>query len=481
MSLKALKEQRQEIGNKITQFRQEKGDPTTWDAEVRAAWDAMGKDFDAKHAEVQTAEEAERQAAAVVSRMAQIAALESTRNAPVVPEQVHNRTLNFQQRQEVAFQGWARMQYGMEVTEEHQRAAKELNTPLYYGSEFAWRLGSQHNMRMMRGADLSLREARAAMGVSVDTLGGYTVPEGFVANLEMALRAFGGVRNVANVIRTETAQPLPWPTLADATPGSSDPVYGGSLLNVGELLGENVPTSLQGTPPAMGAVIFGAQKFSSKLFQISSELLRDSAFNLASVIGELAGERLARIIAQRCTTGKGNGIVPRGIATAAYAAYTTASSAGITFDDLTKFIFSVDPAYRARGSFLLHDQIVGQLRLLKDGQGRYLWTAGSVTTGQEPKIWEYPYQTSQEMPYDVSGHYLDSTQTTGIAADTLNKIVLFGALYKYVIREVGTVRMKRLVERFAEYDQDGFIAYMECDGDLLDAGTHPVGALAMHA
>jgi HK97 family phage major capsid protein len=329
------------------------------------------------------------------------------------------------------------------------------------------------------------------MGVSTDVLGGYTVPEGFVMNLEYALRAYGGLRNVAEVLRTETAQPLPWPTIADTTPGSTDPIYGGSLINVGELLGENVATSLQGTPPAMGAVIFGAQKFSSKLIQISTELLRDSAFNLATYIGKIIGERLGRIIAQKIVTGSGGGIVPRGILNAVPTppgsgslgtGYTTASATGVTFDDLSSLIFSVDPAYRAApgAGFCLHDKYVGMIRLLKDGVGRYLWSAGSVQTGMEPRIWSYPYQICQEYPYDLSGHVLDSTVSNGIGATTyLTKLMTFGDHSKYKIREVATVRMKRLVERFAEYDQDGFIGYMECDGDLVDAGTHPIGALAL--
>jgi HK97 family phage major capsid protein len=258
-------------------------------------------------------------------------------------------------------------------------------------------------------------------------------------------------------------------------------VYGGSLINFGELLGENVATSLLGTPPTMGAVIFGAQKFSSKLIQISTELLRDSAFQLATVISKIIGERLARVTAQKWAVGSGYGIVPRGIVPAAYAAATTANGTSIQFDDVLKLIFSVDPAYRTSpgACFLLHDKMVYALRLLKDGMGRYLWSGGSVQTGEEPAIWGYPYQTVMEMPYDTSGHTLDALQTTGISPSTQSNLILFGDVSKYKVREVATIRMKRLVERFAEYDQDGFIGYLEADGDLIDAGTHPVGALTL--
>lgn len=500
MALKELKEQRAELAAKIDGIRSKYDAATaSWAApEDKDNFDQWGKDFDALDAEVKRATAVDAEARKVAERFAAIAALESTPVNTVVAEQVQRRTESAFRMQERAFEGWGRMQYGLEdsVTDEHRNAARALGIRLEQ-REFNWRLGGAGYMS--RGRDLSenqwrsiTRELRTAMGVSVDTLGGYTVPEGFVANLEYGLRAYGGVRNVAEIIRTETAQPLPWPTIADTTAGSTDPVYGGALINVGELLGENVGTSLQGTPPQMGAVIFGAQKFSSKLIQISTELLRDSAFNLATYIGKIIGERLGRIMAQRFAWGSGGGIVPRGILTATPAppangslgtGYTTASAAGITFDDLSNFIFSIDPAYRmSPGSkFLVHDKIVGMLRLLKDGQGRYLWTAASVTMGQGPRIWDYEYDVCQEMPYNLSGNYLDSTQSNGVGTGTINKLLLFGDLSKYKIREVATVRMKRLVERFAEYDQDGFIGYMEGDGDLIDAGTHPVGALALHA
>ena len=469
MSAKALREKRAEVGGQIKTLADRQA---TWTAEDRTAWDTVNKDFDGLTEQIQTSERAEKEAADVVARVAQIAEESSTRTAPVSVGQVVQRARNSQEQREIAFQGWALVQNGLpdEVTDSHRAAAHACGVSLY-NRDFTWRLGGTG--RITRGKGLCTREARAAMGVSVDTLGGYTVPEGFVANLEMALRAYGGVRNVADIMRTETAQPLPWPTIADTDGVSVDPVYGGAAINVGELLGENVATSLTGTPPKMGAVIFGAQKFSSKLIQISSELLRDSAFNLASVIGSIIGERLGRIEARKFAVGSGNGIVPRGIVNAAPVGYTTAAASGITFDDLSNFIFSVDPAYRAApgAGFLLHDKMVALLRLLKDGMGRYLWTAGSVTTGEEPKIWEYPYQVCQEMPYDISGDCIDGTN--------VNKLVLFGDLSKYKIREVASIRMKRLVERFAEYDQDGFIGYMEADGDLIDAGTNPVKALAL--
>jgi HK97 family phage major capsid protein len=49
------------------------------------------------------------------------------------------------------------------------------------------------------------------------------------------------------------------------------------------------------------------------------------------------------------------------------------------------------------------------------------------------------------------------------------------SLYK-VRRVAGGVTIMRLVERYADYLQVGFLGFERFDGQLLDAGTHPIGA-----
>jgi hypothetical protein len=54
------------------------------------------------------------------------------------------------------------------------------------------------------------------------------------------------------------------------------------------------------------------------------------------------------------------------------------------------------------------------------------------------------------------------------------KSMLFGDFSKYIIRDVREVELRRLDERFAVLGQVAFLAFARADGDLLDAGTHPV-------
>ena len=57
---------------------------------------------------------------------------------------------------------------------------------------------------------------------------------------------------------------------------------------------------------------------------------------------------------------------------------------------------------------------------------------------------------------------------------TGEKTILFGDMTKYIIREVQGISLVRLVERYADYHEEAYIAIQRWDGDLLNAGTAPV-------
>ena len=82
----------------------------------------------------------------------------------------------------------------------------------------------------------------------------------------------------------------------------------------------------------------------------------------------------------------------------------------------------------------------------------------SMVAGQPDLVMGFPYVINQSM----------TTPATGV------KSILFGDLSKYIIRDCRDVVLIRLDERYADYHQVGFLAFARSDGDLLDAGTHPV-------
>jgi len=288
----------------------------------------------------------------------------------------------------------------------------------------------------------AMRAEGRALSAITGSAGAFTIPSGFVNSLEIALLQFGGILQVADIIRTEQGNDLAWPTADDTS-------------NKGVRLGENTAVSEQDI--VIGQTIWNAYKYTSKMIKVPTELLEDSAFNMAQVIGEMLGERLGRIINEENTTGTGAS-QPKGLVTASTLGVTAAGAAAIVWTELDDLIHSVDPAYRPQCSFMFHDNVMLYLRKLLDTTNRPFWT--DMPNGTPPTtIKGFPYTINQDMASAVA---------------TTNKTILFGDMRKYKVRQVRTIRLKRLDERYGESDQVAFVAFLRQDGNLLDAGTNPV-------
>jgi len=300
----------------------------------------------------------------------------------------------------------------------------------------------------------AMDEKRAALTAaqSTTTTGGYTTADAAMRALEVALLAFGGMRSVSTVLRTDTGGPMPIPTTNDTG-------------NKGEIIGENLTSNeLEMT---FGQLVLNAYKYSSKYILASIEFLQDSSINVPEFLGSSLANRIGRIQNDHFTTGTGTG-QPKGIVVAAANSGVTAATATtVTYDNIVDLIHSVDPAYRTGARFMFNDAALKMMKKIKvlqfsgDTSGVPLWQP-SLTLGQPDTIAGYPYTINQSMAAPASAA----------------KSVLFGDLSKYIIRDVMQIELRRLDERFAELGQVAFLAFARSDGNLLDAGTNPVKYLA---
>ncbi len=288
-----------------------------------------------------------------------------------------------------------------------------------------------------------LRRIQNAQSTGANTGGGYLVPDDFRALLEKVMKEFGGMRSVATILPTATGGTLLMPTTDDTS-------------NKGAILGENTQVSEQDV--TFGQVSLDAYMYTSKLVRVSLQLLQDSAINLQSLLASLLGERIARIVNEHCTIGTGTD-QPDGIVTASTLGKTGAAGQvdSVTTDDLVDLEHSIDPAYRRGAKWMFADSTLKVLKKLKDADGRFLWLPG-LATREPDTILSYPFTVNQDVPAMAAGA----------------KSILFGALHKYIIRDVLGIHMMRLNERYADYLQVGFMAFSRHDGELLDAGAHPV-------
>src|SRR5690606_38159205 len=145
----------------------------------------------------------------------------------------------------------------------------------------------------------------------------------------------------------------------------------------------------------------------------------------------------------------------------------TADDDAISAEDWVNLVHEIDPGYRNRPGtrFMFHDSVLRELKKLSVSSSdiRPIWLP-SFRDSEPPTVLGYRYTINQDM----------ATWVDAANSNDNKKIALFGDFHKYIIRQVAGMRIVRLNERFGDTDEVGFVVFARFDGDLLDAGTHPV-------
>jgi HK97 family phage major capsid protein len=286
---------------------------------------------------------------------------------------------------------------------------------------------------------------RNTMSTTTGSEGGYTVPTTIAAKLIETLKAFGGMRQAAEVFATEAGNDMSWPT-SDGT------------AEVGELVAQNVAAAT--ADPTFGTVGLSVYKFSSKTITVPIELLQDSVIDIEAFVRQRAATRLGRIMNTFFTTGTGSS-QPRGVVTGASSGKvgTTGQTLTVIYDDLVDLEHSVDPAYRGAGcKFMLNDASLKVIRKIKDGQSRPLFIpAYDGGFGAAPaSLLGYPIVINQDVAV--------------MAANA--KSILFGDFSAYKIRDVLQVSLFRFDDSaFMTKGQVGFLAWARAGGNLTDSAA----------
>lgn len=465
--LEELNTKRGELAAQIRNFTERfNSDPSKWSTEDEANYAKANADYDAAQAEWDTEKTAIDNATKRRDEMAErLAKVENSgneqigkyspaelkkgpQNARFTPDDLGDPNAYKGENLVNALHGWLMngSELAVNITDKHRTAAKNV------GASLESPVFSINLNRDWDNAKLHARQFKNALSGEDGTSGGYTKDQTLVNNLELAMLAFGGMMQVAEIIRTASGEPMRWPTADDTA--QTGVQLGDSASHAQSTEGSN--------DPLFGSVMWNAYTFSSRVVKVPNELMTDSVFNLASVLGRMLGERLGRIQNTKYTTGTGSGTA-KGITLCASAGVTAASATAIAFDELIDLEHSLDPSRRSLPGvgYMFHDSILKALRKLKDGEGRYLWQA-NANSGAPPTLNTKPYTVNQDM-------------ASSIASGAIT--VLFGELSAYKIRQVGQIVLRRLDERFADTNQTGFLALVRGDGNLLDAGDHPVKKL----
>lgn len=322
--------------------------------------------------------------------------------------------------------------------------------------------------KWLRGGDNALSaedwtHIRNTMSTTTPSEGGYTVESDVASQLIDAMKQYGAVRAVAEIIPTAQGNPLSYPT-SDGT------------AETGELIAEN--TTATAADPSFNTVALNAYKFSSKVVAVPIELLQDATIDIEAFVRRRLAQRLGRIQNTFFTTGTGSS-QPRGIVAGAALGKTgtTGQTATIIYDDLVDLIHSVDPAYRnSRCRFMTNDALLKVIRKLKDSQNRPIWLpsfeAGiTLGPGARPGSQE-PGGDTVTVPFDVlMGYplYVNNDMATPAANA---KTLLFGDMSYYKVRDVMNVSLFRFTDSaYTKLGQVGFLGWARAGGNLVDTAA----------
>lgn len=300
---------------------------------------------------------------------------------------------------------------------------------------------------LRKGMNLNAQElamVQNAMSTTTGSEGGFTVPTEIATMVIDALKTFGGMRSVANIIRSSAGNDWQYP----ASDGTSE---------VGEIVGQNAAaTSLDITFSQVPLVTY---KYSSKKIALPWELVQDSVIDIVAFVVNRLATRLGRITNTHFTVGTGSS-QPFGIVTRAASGKvgTTGQTTTVIYDDLVDLEHSVDPAYRRNAAYMMNDASVKVIRKIKDSQNRPIFVpgyeAGAVVNGGAPD--------------SLMGRRIVVNQDVAVMAANA-KSILFGDFSLYTIRDVMSAEVRRFDDSaFALNGQVGFCGWQRCGGNLLD-------------
>lgn len=307
--------------------------------------------------------------------------------------------------------------------------------------------------KWLRGGDKALTQedwevVHNTMSTTTPSEGGYTVATEVATSVLEALKAYGGMRAVADVIQTASGNPMTFPT----SDGTSEE---------GEIVPEN--TAATDADVSFGTTGLPVYKYSSKVVTVPWELLQDSSVDIEAFVRGRLVTRLGRVTNRHFTIGTGVA-QPNGIMVAAPIGVTAANGSSqvtsVTYDSLVDLQHSVDPTYREGGDcrFMMNDDTVRIVRKIKDGQQRPIFVPGyeSGNPGGAPdRLLGSPIQVNQSV--------------ASMAASA--KSIAFGDFSKYKIRDVMAIQMFRFTDSaYTKKGQVGFLAWMRSGGNFTDIG-----------
>ncbi len=244
----------------------------------------------------------------------------------------------------------------------------------------------------LRGLELDGK----SMSTAVNSDGGYLVDPATSETIQSVLTSTASIRAIATVVNVEATS---YDVLVDhGETGSGWATEAGTVAET--------------DTPSIDRISIPLYELSA-LPKASQRLLDDSAFDIESWLAGRIAQKFAR--AEAAAFVSGNGVdKPTGFLTKpqvdngawswgslGYVATGEAGALG-SVDVLVDLVYALGAEYRANGTFVMNSKTAGEIRRLKDGDGRFLWSDG-LAAGEPARLLGYPVLIAEDMPDIADG------------------------------------------------------------------------------
>ena len=218
----------------------------------------------------------------------------------------------------------------------------------------------------LRGLELDQK----SMSTAVNSDGGYLVGPQMSETIKSVLHSGASIRAVASVVNVEATS---YDVLVDTT-------------DLGAGWASETAASAETGTPTIDRITIPLHELSA-LPKASQRLLDDAAFDIESWLAGRIAEKFARAEAAAFVSGDGidkptgfltHPVVDNDIWAWGNIGYvpTGLDSALGNGDAIIDLVYALGAEYRANGTFVMNSKTAGEVRKLKDGDGRFLWSDG---------------------------------------------------------------------------------------------------------
>lgn len=299
---------------------------------------------------------------------------------------------------------------------------------------------------LMKGVQGLTQDEVKALSTGTPSEGGYLVTDTFFNELLKNSRELTAMRRMGRTLP-------PVPSGSVITPTASP-------------LSDAEWTTEIGAPNADTVKPFGGRKLTPhpfrKLVLVSNAQLRNPNFDVEAWLREEMAFRFSVTEENGFINGDGNQ-KPLGLLnTVGLPTWTTASSLVVHGDDVINWVYKLPALYSQNAKILCNRSFIRKIRTLATKNAtvtftNYIWQPG-LAVGQPNTILDVPYEFSDKF----------STGLDGSDAFTANSLVAVVGDYRFfwIVDALG-MAIQRLVEKYADTDQVGFIGRKESDGIVV--------------